>query len=160
MTAPDLSARHRAALDVSTAPRLPRAIEPVPEKGHEPVPEKTSETSVEIRLALLEGSVRFAKGVLGGIGIAVVAGALNMVITLTRVEDRYDRLTRDVANTTTQAATAKETSDRLTERFVAISERVERIDRALAASLPTIQSSLEALRAEIAGRATPLTPHR
>jgi len=157
MTAPDLATRHRAALDVSP-PRAPRAIEAVPAlERTEAVPELPADP-ITTRLALVEGSVRFAKGAIGGTALALVAGAVNLIITITRVEERYDRLARDVATSTTQAATAKETGDRLTERLSAMSDRVERIDRALSTSLPAIQTSLEALRLDLSTRTN--TPAR
>lgn len=140
MSAPDLSTRQRAVLD---------AMQLAPAKAQ-------SDVDVLLRLDRVEGAVRAARAIVAAVALSVVGAATHLIVTLTRVEERYDRLARDVTHADTASAHAKETSDRLTERLAAMGDRVERIDRAVTQTLPAIQASIEALRLDlVSSHATP-----
>lgn len=106
--------------------------------------------SVDTRITRLETQRNGAVGFGGLIFLALAGGAWNLVTLATRLDERVDRLTRDVAESSTAAAHAKETGDRLGERLAAMGDRVERIDRAVTQQLPAIQAGIESLRVELA----------
>ena len=112
--------------------------------------------STETRITRLETQRNAAVGVGGLIFLALAGGAWSLATLTTRLDERVDRLTRDVAESSTAAAHAKETGDRLGERLAAMGDRVERIDRAITQQLPAIQQGIESLRVEFAStRSTP-----
>jgi outer membrane murein-binding lipoprotein Lpp len=106
--------------------------------------------SPETRITRLETQRNAAVGVGALIFGALALGAWNLATLATRLDERVDRLTRDVAESSTAAAHAKETGDRLGERLAAMGDRVERIDRAVTLQLPAIQQGIESLRVELA----------